>query len=178
MHEEKKTQATTAGSRATTPYVSQDAEISWKTAESCTLHTAPDKAAPKGDIRKGPLMTNKQDQDLEMQFLADQNEMYETVMESHKEQVRISKSVPTFHIMHSVYEEHEMTCFISESTEIGNDIYEIWYLRGREWGENTKSCWMNFIIGCIGPINPYFTLILNQSLSISHRMAHHTETGA
>jgi hypothetical protein len=128
MHEKKKIEATTAGSRATTPYVSQDAEISWKTAESCPLHTAPDKAAPKGDIRKGPLMTNKQDQDLKMQFLARQKKIYATVVESLKKQVRISNSVPTFHIMHSVYEEHEMTGFNSESTEMGNDIYETLFL--------------------------------------------------
>jgi hypothetical protein len=113
MHEEKKTQATTAGSRATTPYVSQHAEISWKTAESCPLHTAPDKAAPERDVTKGPLMTNKQDQDLETHFLAKQKKIYAMRTESLKKQVRITKSVPGFHIMHSVYEVREITCFIS-----------------------------------------------------------------
>jgi hypothetical protein len=58
---------------------------------------------------------------------------------------------------------------------MGNYIFEIWYSGGREWGENSKSYWVNFIMGCIGPVNPYFTLVLNQFLSIFHRMPHYTQ---
>jgi hypothetical protein len=119
MHEEKKTQATTAGSRATTPYVSPYAQVTRKTAGPSPQHIAPNKAAPKTDVTEGPLRTNKQDpRHLEMQFRVKKKKMYAVKTELLKKQVRISKSVPTSHIMHSVYEVHEITCFISYNTEM------------------------------------------------------------
>jgi hypothetical protein len=71
MHEEKQIHANPAGSHATTPYVSQYAQVKRKTAGPSPQHIAPNRAAPKSDIKKGPLRTSKQDPRLlEKQFLA------------------------------------------------------------------------------------------------------------
>jgi hypothetical protein len=76
---------------ATTPYVSQYTQVTRKTAGPSALHTASNKAAPKVDITKGPLMTNKQGpRHLEMQFLVKKKKMYAVKSESLKNKVRIS----------------------------------------------------------------------------------------
>jgi hypothetical protein len=118
----------TAGSRATTPYVSPYAQRSRKTAGPSPVHTAPNKAAP---MTETPPMTMEADlKQLIMKSLAKKKKIRTMQTDLCKRQVRISKCILTFHIMHSLYEVHEMTalwvvsvhipsaCFISGSTEI------------------------------------------------------------
>jgi hypothetical protein len=89
-------------------YVSPYAQIRRKTAGPSPVHTAPNKPAPTANTTKRLLVNNEKDlRHLETQFFINKKKLYSMKPEILKKHVRISKSMPAFHIMCSLYEVHE-----------------------------------------------------------------------